>query len=168
MPLTFFALCVATTCATSLNAQSGSSTDTTVCAIASHPEKFDGQPVKVSARVFSDGLHGSMLYDEFCGHYGILLFLVPDAKGGDQLDAALSWCHRGTRGKSISGTFTGLFHFKPVYIGDQARPAISVQRIDDLVLKSTKTASASFPTPCPDAPPLDTLVHASGKDSGRN
>jgi hypothetical protein len=50
----------------------------------------------------------------------VLLFLHPGAKGEDELDAALYWCHPGTRGKLISGTFSGVFHFKAVYIGDSA------------------------------------------------
>jgi hypothetical protein len=149
----------AITCATVLNAQSDFSSVTTVCAIASQPEKFDGQSVTVDARVFSDGEHGSFIYDESCGQYGLGLFVVAGAKGKDQLDAALGWCHRSTRGKSISGRFTGVFHFRPTYIGDTERRTISIDQVKNLVLKSTRTVSASFPTPCPDAPPIESLIH---------
>jgi hypothetical protein len=146
-------------CAPVLCAQATPSKLTTVCAVAAQPEKCDGKEVTVRARVFSDGEHGSTIYDESCEHYGVLLFVVSGAKGEDKLDAALNWCHRTTRGKLISDTFTGVFHFKTTYLGDTARPSISIQRVDDLVLKSTKTVSASFPKTCPEAPPVDSLVH---------
>lgn len=145
--------------AASLRAQSTSPNLTTVCAIAETPDKFDGRSITVKARVQSDGMHGSQIYDESCKQYGVLLFLAFGAKGEDQLDAALNWCHRSTRGKFIFGTFTGVFHFKPVFIGDSPRRTIKVSRIDDLVLRSTKETSAAFPMPCPDAPTLDSLVH---------
>lgn len=145
--------------AAALNAQSNSSGLTTVCAIATEPEKFDGRSVSIRAYVFSDGMHGSYIYDQSCERYGLGLFVSHGAKGEDQLDAALGWCHLSTRGKSISGTFTGVFHFRPTYIGDTDRRSIIVNRIENLVLRSTKTVSASFPTPCPDAPSLDSLVH---------
>jgi hypothetical protein len=141
-------------CATALNAQSDSSGVTTICAVASQPQKFDGRSVTSNAHVFSDGEHGSFIYDESCSQYGLGLFVVVGAKGEDQLDAALGWCHRSTRGKSISGRFTGVFHFRPTYIGDTERLTSGVNQVEDLELKSTKTVSASFPTPCPDAPPL--------------
>ena len=129
-----------------------------ICSIAQNPEKFDNKVVTVKARVLSDGVHGSVIYDDSCGEFGIHLSMLPDSKGVDEFVAALNWCHRSTRGKLVSGTFTGVFHFKP---GSPPGHSISVQRIDDLVLKSTKTASASFPA-CPEAPPVDTLVHESG------
>lgn len=132
---------------------------TTVCSISQYPEQFDNKMVTVRARVQADGQHGSQIYDEACGNFGIGLFVVQGAKGKDELDSALSWCHRGTKGKLVLGTFTGVFHLKN---GNQADRSIEVQRIDELVLKSTKTASATFPTPCPDAPSVDTLLHESG------
>ena len=146
-------------CASVLLAQTTPPDLTTVCAVAMEPDRFDGQAITVRARVQSDAEHGSQIYDQSCGRYGVLLLVVPGAKGQDELDAALNWCHRSTRGKIIFGKFTGIFHFKPTYVGDPPRPSISVSRIDDLVLKSTKTTSASFPTPYPDAPPVDSLVH---------
>jgi hypothetical protein len=132
---------------------------TTICSISQSPEQFDNKIVTVRARVQADGQHGSQIYDEACGSFGIGLFVVQDAKGKHELDSALSWCHRGTKGKLIVGTFTGVFHFKN---GNQANRSIDVQRIDELVLKSTKTTSATFPVPCPDAPSTDTLLHESG------
>lgn len=146
-------------CSGSLHAQTTPSDLMTICAIAARPDRFEGQSVTVRARVFSDGEHGSFIYDESCEQYGVHLFLAFGAKGEDQLDAALHWCHRSTRGKLILGTFTGVFQFKPVFIGDSARLQIRVSRIDNLVLKSTKETSAAYPAPCPDAPPLDSLVH---------
>jgi hypothetical protein len=146
-------------CASALRAQTRPSDLTTVCAVAKEPDRFDGHSITVRAHVQSDGLHGSQIYDESCGQYGLLLFMHPEAKGQDELDAALGWCHRSTRGKDILGTFTGIFRYKPTYLGDPPRRSISVSRIDDLVLKSTKMVSASFPTPCPDAPSVDSLVH---------
>jgi hypothetical protein len=131
---------------------------TTICSISQSPEQFDNKIVTVRAYVQADGQHGSQIYDEACGSFGIGLFVVQGAKGKDKLDSALNWCHRGTRGKILSGTFTGVFHMKP---GNPTDRRIEVQRIDDLNLKSTKTASATFPTPCPEAPPVDTLVHES-------
>lgn len=145
--------------ASALCAQAAPSNSTTVCAVAKDPDRFEGQSITVRAHVQSDGLHGSQIYDESCPQSGLLLFSHPGTKGEDELDAALGWCHRGTRGKEIFGTFTGVFHFKPTCIGDPPRRIISISRIDGLVLKSAKTASASFPTPCPDAPPADSLVH---------
>lgn len=131
----------------------------TICSIAQSPEQFDNKMITVRARVQADGQHGSQIYDEACGRFGIVLFVVQGARGKDELDSALGWCHRGTRGKLLSGTFTGVFHLKP---GSPTDRNIEVQRIDDLVLKSTKTASATFPTPCPEAPPVNTLLHESG------
>jgi hypothetical protein len=132
---------------------------TTVCAVTAEPEKFDGQSVTVSAIVFSDGHHGSFLFDEACGQKGIHLYVESNATGNDQLSAALNWCHLSSRGKFISGTFTGIFHFSPADVGDPPRPTIRVNRIADLVLRSTREVSWSFPTPCPDAPPIDSLLH---------
>ena len=129
-----------------------------ICLIAKNPENYDNRLVTVSGQVLSDGVHSTIINDQRCEQFGMLLFVDPGAKGENKLDAALSWCHRGTRGKLISGTFTGVFHFKP---GSPPEHSIRVQRIGELVLKSTKTASATFPTPCPDAPPLETLVHES-------
>jgi hypothetical protein len=155
-------------CAYSVHAQLPHSGLTTVCDVASQPNKFEGESITVKALVQSDGLHGSQIYDESCKQFGMLLFLHPGAKGEDELGAALYWCHPGTRGKLISGTFTGVFHFKAVYIGDPARRQISISRIDDLVLKSTQTSSAAFPSPCPDAPPIDSLLHQPGKKDRPN
>jgi hypothetical protein len=148
-------------CAPVYHAQSTPSNLTTACAISAQPDKFNGQEVTLKARVFFDGEHGSMIYDESCGRYGVLLFVIPGAKGKEELDAALNWCHRSTRGKIISGTFTGVFHFKTTHLGETAGPSISIQRVDDLVLKSTQTISASFLTPCPEAPPVESLVRQS-------
>jgi hypothetical protein len=131
----------------------------TICSIAQSPEQYDNKMVTVRARVQADGQHGSQIYDEACGHFGIGLFVVQGAKGKEELDSALNWCHRGTRGKLLYGMFTGVFHLNP---GDPTDRSIEVQRIDDLVLKSTKVTSATFPRPCPEAPPVDTLVHESG------
>jgi len=139
--------------------QEKAATAITVCSIAQSPEQFDNKTVTVRASVQADGQHGSQIYDEACGRFGIVLFVVQGAKGKDELDSALSWCHRGTRGKLLSGTFTGTFHLKA---GTPTGRTIEVQRIDDIVLKSTKTASATFPTPCPEAPPVNTLLHESG------
>ena len=103
--------------AAAVNAQNSPPELTTVCAIAKQPDKFDGQRVTLRAGVFSDGMHGSLLYDESCKEYGLLVFLEHGARGGEELDAALNWCHRSTRGKLILGRFTGVFHYKPTYIG---------------------------------------------------
>lgn len=154
---------VAIVFAAALHAQNKPLGLTTLCAVANQPEKFDGQSITVRANVQSDGVHGSSIYDESCKQYGVLLFLAFHAQGEEELDAALNWCHLGTRGKIIVGTFTGVFHFKPVFIGDPDRRTIKVDRIDGLVLKSTKAASASFPTPCPDAPPVASLVQQPGQ-----
>lgn len=145
--------------------QEGTLQASAICSIARSPEKYDNRVVKVRAGVFSDGNHGTILHDESCDSFGMHLFVVPGSKGEDELDAALNWCHRSTRGKIISGTFTGMFHFKP---GSPPEHSISVQRIEGLVLKSTKTASASFPAPCPEAPPLDTLLRESGHSGPPN
>lgn len=150
----FFVLCLILE--RSALSQEGVSPTSAICSIAQIPEKFDNKIVTVKARVLSDGVHGSVIYDDSCGEFGIHLSILPDSKGVGEFVAALNWCHRSTRGKLLFGTFTGVFHFKP---GSPPGHSISVQRIDELVLKSTKTASATFPTPCPDAPPVNTLVH---------
>jgi|HubBroStandDraft_1064217.scaffolds.fasta_scaffold65319_3 hypothetical protein len=129
---------------------------TEICSIAGSPASFDGKVVRVKGDVFSDGEHSTIVFDKSCEQFAMHLFLDSGAIGGDKLEAALTWCHRGTRGKLIRGEFTGIFHFKP---GNPTEHNMGVQRIDDLVLKSTKTVSATYPRPCPEAPPLDTLVH---------
>jgi len=121
----------------------------TVCTIASQPEKFESQSVTVRARVLSDGMHGTILYDESCEDFGLHLFVNDDAKGREGLETALTWCHSSTRGKFIEGTFTGMVHFEPA---TPPQHRITVQRIEDLTVRSTHTTSASFPTPCPDPP----------------
>lgn len=135
-----------------LNAQKDPSEPTTICAIASQPERFDGRRVAVHAQLFSDGEHGSMIYDESCGHFGLDLYVSDGAESKKDLEAALNWCHRSTRGKFIAGTFTGTIHFKAGTPPDQR---ISVERIDGLTVRSTHTTSASFPEPCPDPPALN-------------
>ena len=135
---------------TSLNPQDiVAENTTTICAIAKRPASFDGHLVTVKARVFSDGMHGSLIYDESCGDYGLALFLAVDAKGEKDLEAALSWCHLTTRGKFITATFTGTISVDPEA---PYQRRITVQRVDDLIVKSTHSTSASFPTPCPDPP----------------
>ncbi|HEY9126416.1 MAG TPA: hypothetical protein VIM62_04775 [Acidobacteriaceae bacterium] len=156
------------TCIPALYAQSTSVNTTDFCAVVKEPQRFDGQTITVRARVQSDGTHGSLIYDESCSDRGVTLFVFPNAKGSDQLDAALSWCHRTTRGKLILGNFTGVFHFKPIVLGDQIFADINVSRIDDIVLKSTKTTSATFPTPCPEAPSIESLVEQSKKKNRQN
>lgn len=159
LPAGIVATLFVTVYAKDLCAQTENSELTTMCTVAKQPDSFNGRLITVRARVMADGEHGSLIYDDSCAHSGLELFVASGAKGEDELDAALNWCHRGTRGKLIYGTFTGVFHFRPPYIGDSARPQIIVSLVSDLVLSSAKTASASFPTPCPEAPPLDSLVH---------
>jgi len=129
-----------------------SSTMTSMCAIAKNPKAFDGQSVTVKARVIADWEYGATIYDESCGDLGLHLFVNDDAKGKGALDTVLNWCHRGTRGKFIEGTFTGIVQLKN---GTPFERRITVQRVESLAAKSTHTGSASFPTPCPDPPPLD-------------
>jgi hypothetical protein len=152
-----FVLCL-TLVRCALSQESDSSTSA-MCSIAQNPEKYDNKVVTVKARLISDGHHGSAIYDDSCSNFGMLLFVVPGAKGEEELDAAMNWCHPTTRGKLIFGTFSGVFHFKP---GNPPGHSLSAQTIDGLVLKSTKTASAMFPIACPEAPPVDTLVRKSG------
>jgi hypothetical protein len=97
-------------------------------------------------------MHGAAIYDESCGDFALDLFVSEDAKGKGALDTALNWCHRSSRGKLIEGTFTGLIQLKD---GTPFERRIRVNRIEDLTAKSTHTASASFPTPCPDPPTMD-------------
>jgi hypothetical protein len=129
---------------------------TEICSIAGSPASFNGKVVRVKGDVFSDGEHSTIVFDNSFEQFAMHLFLDSGAIGGDKLEAALTWCHRGTRGKLIRGEFTGVFHFKP---GNLPEHNMGVQRIDDLVLKSTNTVSATYPRPCPEAPQLDTLVH---------
>ena len=135
--------------ATGAASQENANATISICSIAQSPEQFNNQMVSVKARVFADGQHGSMIYDESCDHFGISLFVVESAKGRDKLDFALNWCHWGTRGKILYGIFTGVFRLRAA---DSAGQSIEVQRIEGIVLQSAHTGSASFPTPCPDPP----------------
>jgi len=144
---------VSVVCAAPLHGQNApSSAITTMCTIAKNPKKFEGQAVTVKAIVISDGVHGTTIYDESCASFGLHLFVSDGAKGTTALDTALNWCHKSTRGKFIEGTFTGIIQLKD---GTPFQRQITVQRIENLSAKSTHTVSASFPTPCPDPPPLD-------------
>lgn len=150
----FFVLCALTSRGASSQVRTVLVTE--ICSIERSPASFDGKLVTVKGDVFSDGEHSTIVYDNSCEQFAVHLFVDSAAVGGDKLDAALTWCHRGTRGKLIRGEFTGIFHFKP---GSPPEHSMGVQRIDDLVLKSAKTVSATYPRPCPEAPPLDDLLH---------
>lgn len=140
-------------CTTASHGQNGSSsTVTSMCSIAQNPKAFEDQSVTVKARVISDGVHGTALYDDSCASFALYLFVSDDAKGRTALDTALNWCHRSTSGKVIEGTFTGIVQLKDK---TPFQKRITVQRIEDLSVRSTHTASASFPRPCSDPPPLD-------------
>ena len=139
-------------CAIPLLGQNGSLTVTSLCTIKKDPRSFDGQSVTVRARLISDGMHGTTIYDESCRDFGLHLFLSSNAQGKGALETVLTWCHPSTRGKLITGTFTGIIQLRD---GTPFERQITVRRIEDLTAKSTRTSSATFPTPCPDPPPLD-------------
>ena len=140
-------------CATALHGQNGPSPAVmSMCNIAKNPKAFEGQLVMVKARVISDGVHVTTLYDDSCPSFGLHLFFSDNARGSTALITALNWCHRGTIGKIIEGTFTGIVQLRN---GTPFERRITVQRIESLTARSTHTGSASFPIPCTDPPPLN-------------
>lgn len=104
----------------------------TVCSVANEPDRYNNAPIKVRARVLSDGTHGAMIYDESCGDFGIGLDVPDWAKGRDELEAALSKGYRGTRDKAVYGTFTGTFKLKP---GDRPPRVMTVHRIESATVE---------------------------------
>jgi len=115
----------------------------TICSVGRNPEQYDNQVITVSARVQSDGMHGSQIYDESCAEFGIGLFIPEKLKAKGNLATALSRCpRRGTRGKVVFGTFTGIFQLKP---GGYPPRILIVQRMQDITCTLEQPSAASSP-----------------------
>jgi len=89
--------------------------DTTICALAEHPEEFDGKFVRVHGVVQSDGLENTGLADGNCKGKGVALWVSHESERGDRTVLALEEAimrlgFPGTsENKRISGTFFGKF-----------------------------------------------------------
>jgi len=100
---------------------------TTVCAVSTEPNKFDGKLIEITAQFESDGIHSSVFTDKTCENFGIALFSSEHYVGEKALKNALSRGHPGTLDKTVDGTFVGRFHSHPnqvpsrVLVLEQAR-----------------------------------------------
>lgn len=83
------------------------------CDVARNPERYNNQEITVTAQYMSDGVEREGLSDPACNESGFALEMLRDTKGKDQLRAALHGGYPGTLDKTVSGTFTGVFHWVP-------------------------------------------------------
>jgi hypothetical protein len=83
------------------------------CDVARNPERYNNQEITVTAQYDSDGVEREGLSDPACKESGFALEMLRETKGKDQLRAALHGGYPGTLDKSVSGTFTGVFHWMP-------------------------------------------------------
>jgi hypothetical protein len=84
-----------------------------VCDIVGNPEHFAEKKVLVRALFLSDGIESQELTDLACKEKGINVTVVRHAKGWDELDADLHKGALGTVDKTITATFSGIFHWHP-------------------------------------------------------
>jgi hypothetical protein len=83
------------------------------CDLAKNPKRFNNQEITVTAQYESDGVEREGLSDSTCKESGVALEIARDAKGTDQLRAALHGGYPGTLDKTVIGTFNGIFHWLP-------------------------------------------------------
>lgn len=105
-------LCV---CGGASLAWSGEPISVTLCEISAAPEMYDGQLIRVHARVESDGLERTVLVDPMpkCRYGGASFDVAPDVKDPaiEKIsDTIFSGASFGTRNKFIRGDFVGVFH----------------------------------------------------------
>ncbi len=86
---------------------------TTVCEISADPNRFAGKIVVFASRFESDGMERSVLTDSACTDVGLSVSTPEHFRGEDQLKKALSLGRPGTLDKTITGTFTGRFLWRP-------------------------------------------------------
>jgi hypothetical protein len=94
-----------------------------VCALIADPVKFAGRIVTVSALVSSDGFHGTSLGDPRCDGAGVVLKIEPALEERPDVIAMRQTIFAGvpgTKGKRITGVFTGRFEWhrrsRPLYV----------------------------------------------------
>jgi hypothetical protein len=83
------------------------------CDVARNPERYNNQEITVTAQYDSDGMEREGLSDPACKESGFSLEMLRETKGKDQLRIALHGGYPGTLDKTVSGTFTGVFHWMP-------------------------------------------------------
>jgi hypothetical protein len=83
------------------------------CDVARNPDRYNNREITVTAQYVSDGVEREGLSDPACPESGFALEMLRDTKGKDQLRAALHGGYPGTLDKTVSGTFTGIFHWVP-------------------------------------------------------
>jgi hypothetical protein len=113
----------------------------TICELNANPTTFDGKLIIFKAEFESDGIERSLLIDKSCPDKTGPLPYVPDGSpGAKAFDDAIETGRPGTLDKTITATFTGIFHYlsKPEMCNfiskDVCRRTITVTRIQDLVL----------------------------------
>ncbi len=113
--------------------------EVTVCKLMAIPQDFDGKLVRFKANFESDGIERSLLLDETC-QGGILPYVPSGTPGEGAFNDAIYTGHPGTLDKTITATFTGVFHYvsNPEMCNymskEMCRRSITVTRIKDLVL----------------------------------
>ncbi|MGA9529777.1 MAG: hypothetical protein WBS24_16820 [Terriglobales bacterium] len=83
------------------------------CDVARNPELYDNREITVTAQYDSDGVEREGLSDPACKESGFALQMLHHTEGKDQLRAVLHGGYPGTLDKTVSGTFTGVFHWMP-------------------------------------------------------
>ena len=83
-----------------------------LCVLANSPNIYNGKEVTVRAQYESDGVEREGLSDLKCKDTGIALMMLRNTKGVKGLRAALHGGHPGTLDKTVTGTFTGVFHWE--------------------------------------------------------
>jgi len=113
---------------------------TSVCELSNKPIAFDGKMVRFHAQFESDGIERSVLIDSECPQGAVLPYMADHASGNKSLDEAIATGHPGTLDKSITATFTGLFHYsaKPemcTFISKElCRRSIEITQVSNLIL----------------------------------
>jgi len=115
---------------------------TSVCELVANPTNFDGKFVRFQAQFETDYIERSLLFDKSCrGNGGLLPDVPADTPGKKALDDAIDAARPSTElDKTITATFTGIFHYSAepemcMFLNKETcRRYVTVTHIRDLVL----------------------------------
>jgi hypothetical protein len=87
---------------------------TDLCTLAARPRHFDHKMISISAHFSSDGYSDlDVLFDPRCAGKSVNVWVRDSVSGAATLNKALRAGAPGTWGKSITGTWTGIFQWAP-------------------------------------------------------
>jgi hypothetical protein len=123
--------------------------ETSVCAISQSPDRYNGELIRVMARVESDGQEWTVLTDKACQYGGMALDRTGRFSGQKDLENALYSKPPGTRYLMITGVFIGKFEWCPNQVPSRI---LHVTKLLDLKVSDIPTSRISQRDPRPPHP----------------